>query len=78
MMHGADPATPISVIENISRDSERIVETSLATLDADIRANELTGPAVIMFGISPRFKSHKKQSEQPASVKHGNAMEATS
>ena len=78
MMHGADPATPISVIENISRNNERVVETSLAALDADIRANELTGPAVIMFGISPRSKSQVKQPEQPVSIGLGNAMEALS
>lgn len=54
LMHGADPATPISIIENVSRDDETILATTLQDLDTDIRQSELNGPALILFGLAPR------------------------
>ncbi len=52
MMHGADPATPVTLIENASRADERVVAATLATLPA--AAATLTGPAVILLGLAPR------------------------
>jgi len=52
MMHGANPATPVSLCENVSRPDQRILSATLATL-ADVAA-ELTGPAIILYGLAPR------------------------
>ena len=52
MMHGADPATPVTVIENASRADQRIIATTLARLPNSIAA--ATGPALILFGLAPR------------------------
>lgn len=52
MMHGANPATPVSLCENVSRPDQRILPATLATL-ADVAA-QLTGPAVILYGLLPR------------------------
>ncbi|MGI9522799.1 MAG: siroheme synthase CysG, partial [Hyphomicrobiaceae bacterium] len=54
LMHGANPATPISIVENISRANEKIVATTLAKLASDMRSAEISGPAIILFGLSPR------------------------
>ncbi|TCO71656.1 siroheme synthase CysG [Rhodovulum euryhalinum] len=54
MMHGADPATPVSVVENAGRPGERIVATRLGAMAADLAAADLRGPAVIMLGLAPR------------------------
>lgn len=52
MMHGADPATPVTLVENAGRADERIQAASLATLPAAAAA--ASGPAVILLGLSPR------------------------
>ena len=54
LMHGADPATPISIVENASRPDQRVIASSIATLAQDIAAAELTGPAISLLGLSPR------------------------
>ena len=54
LMHGADPATPVSVVENAGRPGERVVAATLATLGADLDAASLEGPAVILLGLAPR------------------------
>ncbi len=54
IMHGADRATPITVIENASRPDQRILETSLAHLPRDLAEAEMTGPALTFFGLAPR------------------------
>jgi uroporphyrin-III C-methyltransferase len=51
MMHGADPATPVTVVENVSRPDQRIHAGTLATLP---QAAAVEGPAVILFGLAPR------------------------
>jgi uroporphyrin-III C-methyltransferase len=55
MMHGADAATPLTVVENVSRPDQRVWEGDLARLTE--LAAKATGPAVILFGLAPR-RSH--------------------
>ena len=52
LVHGADPQTPVSVVENASRADQRIVEATLATLPEALEG--VTGPAVLMLGYRPR------------------------
>ncbi len=54
MMHGADPATPVSAVENASRSDQRVIRCTLGTLNDDLAAVGLTGPAVLMLGLAPR------------------------
>ena len=54
LMHGADPATPLAVVENAGRPGERTVPATLATLSADLDAAAMGGPAVILLGIAAR------------------------
>ena len=54
MMHGADPATPVTVIENASRPDQRVLETTLARLEPDLGAACMTGPALTLYGLAPR------------------------
>ena len=57
MMHGADPETPVSIVENVSRPNQRTVATRLGRLSEDIDAAEMAGPALILFGLAPRAAS---------------------
>ena len=52
MMHGAAGATPVTLVENVSRPDQRIVAATLATLPEAAAA--LAGPAVILYGLAPR------------------------
>lgn len=52
LMHGADPLTPVSIIENCSRPEQ---VTRSAPLNALTEAlHNLAGPVVLLYGISPR------------------------
>lgn len=52
MMHGADPATPVTIVENASRADEQVVATTLADLPQAL--GPIAGPAVILYGLAPR------------------------
>ncbi|PJF10606.1 uroporphyrinogen-III C-methyltransferase [Pseudorhodobacter sp. MZDSW-24AT] len=55
MMHGASGATPVTVVENVSRGDQRIIGTTLAQLPEAVALCD--GPAVILFGLAPRAAS---------------------
>jgi uroporphyrin-III C-methyltransferase/precorrin-2 dehydrogenase/sirohydrochlorin ferrochelatase len=54
MMHGADPATPVTVVANASRADQRVLATTLGGLVADLSRASLTGPAITILGLAPR------------------------
>ncbi|MFC4668565.1 siroheme synthase CysG [Seohaeicola nanhaiensis] len=54
LMHGADRATPVTVIENASRPDQRVLSSTLATLPADLTSAAMTGPALTFLGLAPR------------------------
>ncbi|EEB84494.1 siroheme synthase [Roseobacter sp. GAI101] len=54
IMHGADRATPVTVIENASRPEQRILETTLDRLPADLTEAEMNGPALTFYGLALR------------------------
>ena len=54
LMHGADRNTPVTLIENASRPDQRVIETTLGRLPADLQAANLSGPALTFLGLAPR------------------------
>ncbi|WP_050931801.1 siroheme synthase CysG [Aestuariivita boseongensis] len=54
LMHGAHAGTPVTLVENASRPNQRVVETNLATLPADLSDAGLSGPALTFYGLAPR------------------------
>jgi len=52
LMHGADPATPVTIVENASRPDSVTRTSTLSGLPQAVA--ECTGPAVILFGLAPR------------------------
>ncbi|QGX98675.1 uroporphyrinogen-III C-methyltransferase [Roseovarius faecimaris] len=54
IMHGADRATPVTLVENASRPDQRILATTLERLPADLAAWQASGPALTLFGLAPR------------------------
>ena len=54
LMFGAAPLTQISIVENASRSDMRILETNLCDLVDTLQSNDVTGPALIFYGLAPR------------------------
>jgi uroporphyrin-III C-methyltransferase/precorrin-2 dehydrogenase/sirohydrochlorin ferrochelatase len=54
MMHGAAPGTPVTIVENASRQDERVIETRLGDLSADLDTAALAGPAIMLYGLAPK------------------------
>ncbi len=54
MMHGADPATPVTVVENASRPDQRILASTLGAVADALADAALTGPALTFLGLAPR------------------------
>ena len=54
LLHGAENARPVSVIENASRPNQKIIYTNLRNLPDDIAAAGIKGPAVLLIGYAQR------------------------
>lgn len=59
-MHGADPATPVTIVEHASHPGQRVHACTLATL-SDTMAG-VTGPALTLYGLAPRAAVQAVQS----------------
>ncbi|MBI1418438.1 MAG: uroporphyrinogen-III C-methyltransferase [Limimaricola sp.] len=53
MMHGADPATPVTVVENASLPEARTIATTLGALATALADAAPAGPALILYGLAP-------------------------
>jgi len=54
IMHGADRATPVTLIANASRPDQQVLATTLDQLTDDLARAELSGPVLTLFGLAPR------------------------
>ena len=67
LMHGADPATPVTVIENASRPDQRVLFCTLSNLEPTLTRAALTGPALTLYGLAPRQAQAFAQPQEIAS-----------
>ncbi len=54
LMHGADPQTPVTCVENASRPDQRIIAATLATLPEALAREGAGGPTILFVGLAPR------------------------
>lgn len=54
IMHGADRATPVTLVANASRPDQQVLTTRLDRLTDDLAQAELSGPVLTLFGLAPR------------------------
>jgi uroporphyrin-III C-methyltransferase / precorrin-2 dehydrogenase / sirohydrochlorin ferrochelatase len=54
MMHGIDPSTPVTVIENASRADQRVLSTTVSEMEPTLSNAGLDGPALTFIGLAPR------------------------
>ncbi|MBL4870755.1 MAG: uroporphyrinogen-III C-methyltransferase [Robiginitomaculum sp.] len=67
LAHGAEPDTPMTIVENASLPTQKIVASSLGMLCTDIARGDITGPAILMLGYKPRSV---KASPKPSTKIH--------
>jgi len=67
LSHGARPDTPITIVENASLPTQKIVGSSLEMLSSDIIRGDITGPAILMLGYTPRLA--KRPQTQLANIR---------
>jgi uncharacterized membrane protein YphA (DoxX/SURF4 family) len=56
----------VTVVENVSRADQRILAATLATLPAAVA--EVTGPAILLYGLAPRAAAPALSQLKEASV----------
>lgn len=54
LMHGASENTPITLVENASQLTQKTIGTSLLSFPEALNDPSITGPVVILLGLSPR------------------------
>lgn len=54
LMHGANPQTPVTIMENVSRPDQKTIPTTLSELPMLAESLEVDGPAILMLGLEPR------------------------
>ncbi|MCB1390029.1 MAG: uroporphyrinogen-III C-methyltransferase [Rhodobacteraceae bacterium] len=53
LMHGADPASPVTLVANASRPDQRVLSTTLDRLAADLADAAFDGPVITLLGLAP-------------------------
>ena len=74
LMHGADPLTPVTIIENVSRPDQRGIATTLEQMEPTISDAGLTGPALTFLGLAPRDAVAAAQETPELSVSTKEAL----
>ncbi|EYD75774.1 Siroheme synthase / Precorrin-2 oxidase / Sirohydrochlorin ferrochelatase [Rubellimicrobium mesophilum DSM 19309] len=54
LMHGADPSTPVTVVENASRADQRVIVMLLSDMEPKMTEACIDGPALTFIGLAPR------------------------
>lgn len=54
LMHGIDPDTPVTFVENASRPDQQILSTTVAEMEPTLTEAGLGGPALTFIGLAPR------------------------
>ena len=63
---GRTGATPVALVENASRDQERTVYCTLATLASTVVSEAVTGPAIIFLGDAVTLGAAYERAPEPA------------
>jgi uroporphyrin-III C-methyltransferase/precorrin-2 dehydrogenase/sirohydrochlorin ferrochelatase len=65
-MHGCDPATPVTVVENASRPDQRVLATTVAEMEPAMTEAAMDGPALTFIGLAPRHAVREARELQEA------------
>lgn len=59
LKHQADPETSVTIVENVSRANQRIINTTLSSLSETIASENITGPIIVLLGIKSPVHNHE-------------------
>ena len=62
-LHGAQPDTPVTIVEKASRADEQIISARLDTLPDAIKANHIKGPAILLLGYESQAAVNSERLE---------------
>lgn len=68
MLHGADPDTPVTAVENASRADQKIVAAPLSRLPEALAEAGIRGPAIIFIGLAPRGALEAMERVEPSAL----------
>jgi len=68
LLHGAKSDYPVAIVENASRNDQKIVRTTLGQLAQAIESNEIIGPAILLLGYEAMRVSNQVISELRAGL----------
>jgi uroporphyrin-III C-methyltransferase/precorrin-2 dehydrogenase/sirohydrochlorin ferrochelatase len=68
MLHGMDPETPVTAVENATRDDQKIVAASLSRLPEALAEAGIRGPAIIFLGLKPRGALEALETAEPSAL----------
>lgn len=60
LLHGAQTSLPVTVVENASRETQIIVQSTLGRLAHDIEKAGIKGPAILLIGYAARSAAAEK------------------
>jgi uroporphyrin-III C-methyltransferase/precorrin-2 dehydrogenase/sirohydrochlorin ferrochelatase len=66
LMHGCDPETPVTVVENASRPDQRVLVTTVSQMEPTLSEAGFSGPALTFIGLAPRQAVAQARSLQEA------------
>jgi uroporphyrin-III C-methyltransferase len=66
MLHGCDPATPATAVENASRPGSKVAAATVGDLPEALARAEIAGPAEIFIGLAPRAAAAAAATLAPA------------
>lgn len=61
---GAPTSLPVTIVENASRETQKIVATTLDKLPKEIKSQAIIGPAILLLGYAPRFSAGAKINQE--------------
>ena len=63
---GAAATLAVTIVENASREGQKIVTTTLDKLPKDIKSHAIKGPAILLLGYAPRLSPRVKHHQEAA------------
>ncbi|MFN3613436.1 MAG: siroheme synthase CysG [Rubrimonas sp.] len=68
MLHGMDPDTPVTAVENATRHDQKIVAAPLSRLPEALAEAGIRGPAIIFLGLKPRGALEALETTEPSAL----------
>ncbi len=66
LIHGANKSKPVTIVENASLETEKIVHSNLENLPQDLEKYGINGPAILLLGYASDFEISEEKLREKA------------